>query len=446
MRAQALKGFRDYLPEEMIAKERMLDAVRKVFESFGYPPIQTPALEYSELLLGKYGEEGEMLMYRFRDHGERDICLRYDLTVPLARVVAEHGHRMSMPFRRYQIAPVWRAEKPAKGRFREFLQCDVDLIGVDSPEADAEMVLVDSAVLEALGVSRFQVRVNHRGVLRAWTRSLEITAAREGEFLRLLDKLPKIGEEKLGGVLRDDFRIAPSAIERLLESTRPATDPRETLERLRQGIGGDPHGDAALERLTEVVEQVAAAGDLRRISIDPRIARGLSYYTGIVYETTLDELPDFGSVMSGGRYDELLGMFCKKKIPAVGISLGVDRLFSALKELRKTATFRSPARVMVVNFGDAGSCREAALAAQLRAAGIPTLLYPAAVKLKKQFQYCHQMQIPYAVAMGKDEAERGTVSLKEMSSGTQRELSVEDVIREINAGMVPGDERSSRDE
>ena len=235
MRAQALKGFRDYLPEEMLAKDRMLEAVRGVFEAFGYPPLQTPALEYSELLLGKYGQEGEMLMYRFRDHGDRDICMRYDLTVPLARVVAEHGARLTFPFRRYQIAPVWRAEKPGRGRFREFVQCDVDLVGVESAAADAEMILVDVAVLKALGVTSFTVRMNHRGALRALTRRLGLDSdAAEIAFLRLLDKASKIGEERFRDALQKELNLKAHQVEELREFTRVSSDPRETLARMRQ--------------------------------------------------------------------------------------------------------------------------------------------------------------------------------------------------------------------
>ena len=217
MRPQALRGFRDYLPEEMLAKDRMLDAVRSVFESYGYPPVATPALEYAELLLGKYGEEGEMLLYRFLDNGERDVAMRYDLTVPLARLIASHGS-LIMPFRRYQIAPVWRAEKPAKGRFREFVQCDVDLVGVNDASADAEMLLIGQDVLRALDVEKYRLRVNHRGILRAMTRILGIAdGAEEGAFLRLLDKLEKIGEEKFRGALAKDFpQIDAAGTERLL--------------------------------------------------------------------------------------------------------------------------------------------------------------------------------------------------------------------------------------
>ncbi|MEE8143424.1 MAG: histidine--tRNA ligase [Planctomycetota bacterium] len=435
MPVKLLKGFRDYLPEEMIAKERMLQRIRQVFETFGYPPIQTPALEYSEVLLGKYGEEGEMLMYRFLDHGDRDICLRYDLTVPLARVMAEHSHRLTLPFRRYQMAPVWRAEKPAKGRFREFLQCDVDLIGVQSAIADAEMILIDVAVLQALGVTDFQVRVNHRGALRGWTRTLGISdGAQEAAFLRLLDKLPRIGEEKFVGALGQEFGLEASAVEGLLGTTRGSAGARQTHARMQDELQGNPDGEAALVNLGEVLDLVEAAGELDRVVIDPSIARGLSYYTGIIYETIIEALPAFGSVMSGGRYDELLGMFSKQQIPAVGISLGVDRLFSALQELNRISTQQTPARVMVVNFGDDGGRREVQLSARLRAAGIPTLLYPVPAKLKKQLQYCQKMAIPFAVMVGKDEAESGTTSLKDLHSGEQRQLRVEELIRELSAG------------
>jgi len=253
MKPQALRGFRDYLPEEMLAKDRLLDAVRRVFESHGYPPVQTPALEYAELLLGKYGEEGEMLLYRFTDQGGREVALRYDLTVPLARLIGTHGS-LPMPFRRYQIAPVWRAEKPAKGRYREFVQCDVDLVGVDDPGADAEMLLVGQDVLRALGIERYRLRVNHRGILRAITRSLGIEqGAREGAFLRLLDKLDKIGAERFREGLAGEFGLAEASIERLFGVVGGGGEPRAALELLEADLGADPDGAAAITHLHAIV-------------------------------------------------------------------------------------------------------------------------------------------------------------------------------------------------
>ena len=217
MKVQCLKGFRDYLPEEMLQKDRMLQSVKQVFERHGYPPLMTPALEYSEILLGKYGAEGEMLLYRFRDHGGRDVALRYDLTVPLARVLAEHGE-ITMPFRRYQIAPVWRAEKPARGRFREFMQCDADLIGADSAAADAEMLVIGAAVMKELGLDGYKLRINHRGILSALCRLAGLGTDGEAAFLRLLDKLDKIGADSFRDQVAELPGIDTGGVEKVLEA------------------------------------------------------------------------------------------------------------------------------------------------------------------------------------------------------------------------------------
>ncbi len=432
MRPQALRGFRDYLPEEMLAKDRMLDAVRSVFESYGYPPVATPALEYAELLLGKYGEEGEMLLYRFLDNGERDVAMRYDLTVPLARLIASHGS-LIMPFRRYQIAPVWRAEKPAKGRFREFVQCDVDLVGVNDASADAEMLLIGQDVLRALDVEKYRLRVNHRGILRAMTRILGIAdGAEEGAFLRLLDKLEKIGEEKFRGALAKDFpQIDAAGTERLLAIVSSGGAPAETLASLEVLLGSDPDGALAIERLRQTMERVSAGGRLDTIVIDPSIARGLSYYTGIIYETFLEALPEYGSVMSGGRYDGLVGMFAGRDLPAVGISLGVDRLLSALLEIGSFESLSTPAEVLVVQFSEQGSADAFRLAAQFREAGVATVIYPEAAKLKKQFQNAHNLGIPFTAVVGESEASRGTLQLKHMASGEQVEVDVAAAVARI---------------
>ena len=422
---QTLRGFRDYLPAEMMAKERMLHRVRHVFESFGYPPLQTPALEYGELLAGKYGEEGEMLMYRFRDNGDRDVCMRYDLTVPLARVVGQYG-QLPMPFRRYQIAPVWRAEKPAKGRYREFMQCDVDLIGIDDVSADAEMVLIDMAVVAAQGIDAFKVRLNHRGVLRGITRSLGLEDGEpEAAFLRWLDKLDKIGADKFQSGVAQEFSFTDAQLQRLMEAVTPSGNPRETLATLQSQLSDDPDARAGLDRLSGIMDIVDACEEGDRLVLDPSIARGLSYYDGVIYETFLDELPQFGSVMSGGRYNGLVGALCGRDLPAVGNSLGVDRLFAALQELGLETSRTTPSDVLVVRFDAESAAQSTALAQRFRKGGINTEVYPTAAKLKKQFQFANNAAIPFVVIQGSDERERGTVTLKDMAAGDQQELEVD---------------------
>ena len=438
MKVQCLKGFRDYLPEEMLQKNRMVRAVQQVFECHGYPPLMTPALEYSEILLGKYGEEGEMLLYRFRDNGDRDVALRYDLTVPLARVLAEHGE-ITMPFRRYQIAPVWRAEKPARGRFREFMQCDVDLVGADTAAADAEMLVIGSAVMKELGISGYRIRINHRGILAALCRLAGLTSAGEVEFLRLLDKLDKIGADAFRDQVGQISGIDEAGVESVLKivMANPG-DSRQILAGLEDALGSDPEAVSSIERMSEVLDLVEASGVSEQCHIDPSIARGLSYYTGLVYETFLDALPGFGSVMSGGRYDGLVGLLAGKDLPAIGISLGLDRLFSAMKELNLLENRSQPADVLVVQFSQALAPASFAAAARLRTAGIATVVYPRDAKLKKQFQFAQKAEIPFVVVIGEDEQSRGTLQLREMDKGSQQEISIDEAIRIIGVELPEG--------
>jgi histidyl-tRNA synthetase len=421
---RVLKGFRDYLPDQMIPRKRMMDAVAQVFERHGFAPIQTPALEYAGILLGKYGADAERLLYRFTDNGGRDVCLRYDLTVPLARVAAQYGN-LPMPFRRYQIAPVWRAEKPGKGRFREFFQCDVDIVGTDSLLADAECVAVDNAVLSELGVERFVIRINNRKVLTGWFEAMGLGSEddeRGRGILRTVDKLPAMGEDKVRELLAADNGLETTQIDRILEflGIEGANDAK--LSAARDLLGETESGAAGLSELECVIGSAVSLGvPAGRIEIDFSIARGLDYYTGSVFETFLLDLPDFGSVMSGGRYDELISTFLGRPMPAVGISVGVDRLFSAMQELGLVREAATPTRVLVCPMSEEciGPALEAV--ASLRSAGIPTEVHSGAAKLRKQLKSANQRQIPIAVILGGDELARGVASIKWMESGTQEE-------------------------
>ena len=436
MKVQCLKGFRDYLPGEMLQKERMLASVREVFEQHGYPPLMTPALEYAEVLTGKYGDEGEMLLYRFRDNGDRDVALRYDLTVPLARVLAEHGN-IGMPFRRYQIAPVWRAEKPARGRFREFMQCDVDLIGVDSAAADAEMLVIGAAVMQRFGIENYKLRINHRGVLSALCRKVGLEGSAEGDFLRILDKLDKIGEEKFRQEVSGIPGLDASGLDSVLAVVLDASsDPREVLSHIEKNLGSDDLATSAIQRMTEILDIVEAAGIGKYCQIDPAIARGLSYYTGLVYETFLDDLPQVGSVMSGGRYDDLVGMFSGKELPAIGISLGIDRLFYALSEMGLIETSSQPAEVLVVLFSEESAPASFSAASGLRHEGINTMVYPKAAKVKKQLPWAQKAGMPYAVVIGDEELKKGTVQFRDMDAGSQDEISLSDAVTRIKTGQT----------
>ncbi|MBU0550998.1 histidine--tRNA ligase [Myxococcota bacterium] len=432
IQARLLKGFRDELPETMLPKQRMLNAVAETFESFGFAPLSTPALEYGEILTGKYGEEGDKLLYQFEDNGGRRVALRYDLTVPLARVMGMNKS-LPLPFKRYQIAPVWRAEKPGRGRFREFMQCDVDIIGSPDLMADAECLGVGAAVLARLGVGRFVIRVNNRKLLTALMRKIGVTQdAQALAALRSVDKLPKIGEAKVRALLRDTDGLPDSAIDGLFEFLRLKP------EGLSAFFADDPVGLKGAEELNTLLSLAEAQGIRERVAVDLSIARGLDYYTGTIYETFLLDLEDMGSVMSGGRYDRLLGMFGGDEVPAVGISLGVDRLFAALTELGLIQTQASPSQVLIATTDADLNAQAYALAATLRAGGVPTEVFLGAPRMKKQIKYADRRGIPLALIVGPDELAEGEVLLKILKTGEQRRIKLEALVAEINAATQPG--------
>ncbi len=419
---RVLKGFRDYLPEQMIPRKRMMDTIAEVFERYGFAPAQTPALEYADILLGKCGEDAERLLYRFTDNGGRDVCLRYDLTVPLARVAAQYGN-LPMPFKRYQIAPVWRAEKPAKGRFREFFQCDVDIVGTASLLADAECVAVANNVLSTLGVSNFEIRINSRKILSGLLEKVVFERHDESigpHVLRTIDKLPAMGEATVRELLASENGLAQDVIDRIFEliGLRGTTD--DILAAAERCVGSSRSGAAGVAELRQVIGHASALGVPKdRLRVDLSIARGLDYYTGIVFETFLMDLPDLGSVMSGGRYDGLISTFLGRNMPAVGISVGIDRLFSGMTELGLVEAVKTPTRVLVAPMGSDVLAPALRAASQLRAAGIPTEVYLEEAKLGKQLRYADQRGIQAVVIIGTEEAAAAEATVKLMQRGEQ---------------------------
>jgi histidyl-tRNA synthetase len=388
----------------------------------GFAPLDTPALEYSEVLLGKYGDEGDKLLFRFRDHGDRDVALRYDLTVPLARVVAMNA-QLPLPFKRYQIASVWRAEKPGRGRFREFAQCDADIIGAEGAPAEVEILALGQAILKALGVSSFTLRVNHRGVFDALLDLMGVKGHDErAAVVRTIDKIEKIGREAVLRVL-DEAGLSKGARATLGSFLDiPAGD----LDAARELFGES--GAGAIDSLSATMELARDAGHGEHLAVDLSIARGLDYYTGLIYETVLGDLPAVGSVMSGGRYDGLMSMFGAPPHPAVGISLGVDRLYAALVELGRTAQRATPTQVLVACFGEDGFGGAWSICEQLRSAGIcaEVFLRPT-VKLGKQLRYADRMGIPLVAIQGPDEREAGIVKLRDLRSGDELETPASEI-------------------
>ncbi len=428
---RVLKGFRDFLPEEESSRSAMLRVIARAFETCGFAPLQTPAIEYLDILTGKYGDEGEKLLYRFKDHGDRDVALRYDLTVPLARVVAQHRD-LPRPFKRYQIGTVWRAEKPAHGRFREFVQCDADIVGSASPLADAECVMAGVLALESLGVD-FEVRIGHRGVLNALL--LRHGVADPGlqvAVLRRVDKAEKVGWDEVGRLVAD--LVGPDTSRGLCGAIRSGGE--EAAADLADLAPG------AASHLRAVSDCLAHLGIAARVRVDFSIARGLDYYTGTVFETVLRDLPGVGSVMSGGRYDGLTRLFGDEDCPAVGLSIGVDRLFSALQELGRLPGTRSGPVAVVCPVGDEALAPSLRVLADLRAAGVASEAVPdPSWRLKKSLQYAARRAARFALIVGEAEVAARTVTVKDLDRGTQTTLACSDavsVVRRSLAGAEDG--------
>jgi histidyl-tRNA synthetase len=428
------KGTRDYLPDEMLLRERILERMRELFRRFGFAPLETPALEYLETLAGKYGAEGDRLIYRLAYKGGDVLALRYDLTVPLARVVALYPE-LGRPFKRYQIQPVWRADtpQPHQGRYREFVQCDVDTIGTEALLADAEIVALMVAALEAAGFESFKVRINSRKILTGLVQHAGLALERTPEVCRAIDKFDKVGR---AGVERElaALELGP-AQNKLLELLELPGGLAERLEALRRCSDRAPElrsGAAEIEQLFELL--AAMRLDSERLGFDLHLARGLDYYTGPIFEAVLPAHPHVGSLSGGGRYDGLIGVFTGEPVPAVGVSLGLDRMVTALRQLRGAELRASVSRVLVANFG--AETLPAALAAlgRLRAAGIAAEIYLQPDRLKKQFGYADRRGIPYVMVIGPEEAAGGAATLKQLATGRQERLPLDQIVGRLSAG------------
>ena len=428
---RTLKGFPDWLPAEMLSREELIQTARRVYRSFGFAPIDTPALEYTEILLGKGSEESDKQLYRFRDHGDRDVALRFDLTVPLARYVAQHLPDLGLPFKRYHMGPVWRGEKSQRGRYREFWQCDFDTIGTESRLADVETVLVIHELLLALGVEGFSIRINDRRLLTGLLEGAGL-AERSTEVLRAVDKLDKIGREKVAAEIVSAAGASPERAHALLEAltagataSGEAVAPGTQLAQLGDALQGSQVGQEGCRALNELFEGLTAAGiPSQRLRLDISIARGLDYYTGAVFETLLDDLPGIGSVCSGGRYDDLASLYTKERLPGVGASLGIDRLLAALQELDRLETRATPAPVFLPLFAAQHASDYLALATRLRRAGFGVELYPEPKKLGAQLKYADRRGHRVAVIVGDNEWAAGRCQLKNLGDGQSEEVEL----------------------
>lgn len=421
---RTLKGFRDYPPEVMIPRERLMETARRVYRSYGYAPIDTPALEYLEILTGKGSDETDKQLYRFEDQGGRWVGMRFDLTVPFARFAAQYSQQLGLPFKRYHIGPVWRGEKPQVGRYREFIQADFDTVGVTGVASDIETVTVLHDVVHACGFERFTIHLNHRGVLNGLLEKTAL-ADKSTEVLRALDKLAKIGPDKVAEELQQTAGATPEQSDALLAMASLEGENAAVLANIQELVAGSEVGVSAALRLSEILAGAAAAGvPPSRVRLNPSIARGLDYYTGLVLETTLDDLPDIGSVASGGRYDDLAGLYTNQALPGIGASLGVDRLLAAMEELKLVGEARTPADALVVFFAEDRLGDYLKLAASLRAAGVGAELYPEPKKLAKQLQYADKKGFRLAIIAGPDELARGECQIKSLATGESSTVSL----------------------
>lgn len=426
VRPQVLRGMRDFLPQQMILRQRVMDAWRGVFERYGFAPIETPTIEYLEILTGKYGED-EKLIYNFLDHGERPVGLRYDLTVPLARFIASHRHELTYPFKRYHIGPVFRADRPQRGRYRQFWQCDADIVGTTSPLADAEVIMVWIAALTAVGMPNFVVQINHRKLLQSLAVYAGVPEEQTPTIHRAIDKLAKIGPE---GVTEEMLRhgIPAEAAARVLGLVSLQGSSTDVLAGLRERLAGLDRAQEGIADLASIFQHLEAMGaDSAHYTLDLALARGLDYYTGPVFEAVVEE-PKIGSLGGGGRYDDLIGMFLGEQIPACGCSLGLERVVDVIEELHLLPPQQAVSRVLVSIFNDDTLGASLALVEELRRAGVPAEIYLGGGRgLRRQLEYAGKRGIPVVALLGPDELAAGLVNLRQMASGEQQVVPRADV-------------------
>lgn len=406
-----LKGFRDFLPEAEITRSTLIEKLTDVFRSFGYVPIDTPVMEYSEILLRKSNGETEKQVFRFEDNGGRDVALRFDLTVPFARFTAEHKDELYFPFKRYHIAKVWRGEKPQAGRYREFIQCDFDCVGSDSASSDFEILSLMKAALQAIGVEDITIRMSHRGIFNQFLEKRNLTDKSE-DILRTVDKLAKVGKEEVASQL-ESLTGSNTTAEEILEYITPADTFEQTLAHMEAMAGGESENT---RRMRDIYAMMEATGIASSFVLDPSITRGLDYYTGIVYETFLNELPGIGSVCSGGRYDNLAGLYMKEKVPGVGSSIGLDRLIAGLQQLNKLESRKSFIDAEIFCLDKDMMTEYHRLAQTLRQRGVRCEVFPDPKKLLAQYTVAEKKGIPFGITLKKEDVAGNTVTIKNLAT------------------------------
>ena len=444
MTPRTLSGFMELLPQPQQQMERMMDILRRTYSLYGFTPLDTPVIEASEVLLAKGGGETEKQIYRFQK-GDADLALRFDLTVPLAKYVALHYNDLSFPFRRYQIGKVYRGERAQRGRFREFYQADIDIIGDGKLDItnEAEIPAIIYQTFTSLGLKRFQIRVNNRKILNGFYAMLGLTE-QSGDIMRTVDKLDKIGAEKVRTLLVDECGVSADSAGEILKFIAITGGNEQVLAALESYRGRNEVFDKGLDQLNTVVKYLSAFGvPAENFAVDLTIARGLDYYTGTVYETTLLDHPEIGSVCSGGRYDNLAEYYTDRQLPGVGISIGLTRLFYVLGEqgLLNPDLPTAPADVLILPM-TAELSPAVTLATRLRAAGVRTQLYTEQKKFKAKMSYADKLGVPYVVFLGDDEIAGNVVACKDMTSGEQTTLPFAETLALIQTGLAKRNEGS----
>jgi histidyl-tRNA synthetase len=430
---RVLKGFRDYPPALMIPRERLMETARRVYRSYGFAPIDTPAIELTEVLLAKVeaGAEINKQLYRFKDAGDRDVALRFDLTVPLARFAAQHFATLGLPFKRYHLGTVWRGESPQAGRFREFMQCDFDTIGTLSNAADVEVALVINDLLVALGFERFEIRVNNRWILTGLLAQLGLED-KTSALLRSLDKLCKIGRDKVIEEMGREAGVSADQAAQVIALAETTGSNADVLDQLDRRFADNEQARKGVANLREMVGVFRTAGvPDGRLRVDLSICRGLDYYTGTVYETFLLDKPEIGSICSGGRYDNLAGSYTKQALPGVGASLGLDRLLAAMEALDLVPKTATPAPVLVAQFDAARYGDYQRIARTLRSAGVGAEVYPEAKKLGKQLEYAEKKGFRVALIAGPDEFAKGVWKVKDLAKREELALPEAEVVAAV---------------
>ncbi len=427
---RTLRGFRDFLPAAMIPREKLMEVARGVYRRYGFVPIDTPALELLEVLTGKGSEETDRQMYHFVDAGGRAVGMRFDLTVPFARFAAQHINELGTPFKRYHIGSVWRGENPQAGRYREFVQCDFDTIGTTGVVSDIETALVIHELMHAVGVERFKIRINNRQVLTGLLDQMDLQGA-STTVLRALDKFEKVGAEQVTKEL-NDAGLSQSQTEQVLALAAIHGSTDDVLSKLDSLLQGSEIGQQGVERLRTICGALKAAGVQDEFyQLDVSIARGLDYYTGVVFETVLGDLPSIGSVCSGGRYDNLAGLYTKQHLPGIGASLGLDRLLAALEQLDLLPKTISSADVFIPLFDSARINDYFQLASIVRNAGWSAEIYPEAKKLGAQLKYADQRGFRIALVAGSQELDAGQVQIKNLATKVSTTVSWRDTPKEF---------------